>query len=96
MPTLTWKKTDNADEDVVFALADAPVTVGRDPACGVFIDAPLVSREHARIVFEEGRHVIEDLGSTNFTKVNGERIFKRALEDGDEVHFSRARCLYRA
>jgi pSer/pThr/pTyr-binding forkhead associated (FHA) protein len=40
--------------------------------------------------------VVVDLGSTNLTKVNGERIIERALRSGDQIHFSRTICLYEA
>jgi pSer/pThr/pTyr-binding forkhead associated (FHA) protein len=96
MARLIWKKTDSPDDDVAFDLGDASMVVGRDPKCGVFINAPLLSREHARIDFKEGAHVVTDLDSTNFTKVNGERITERALKSGDRIHFSRAVCVYEA
>lgn len=96
MARLIWKKTENESDHVTFELAEAPLTVGRDPVCGVFIDAPLVSREHARIEWREGAHVVVDLASTNFTRVNGERVTERSLADGDEILFSRAACVYRA
>lgn len=94
MARLIWKKTDSPAEDVSFELGETPVLVGRDPNCGIFIDAPLLSREHARLDYREGGHVLVDLGSTNFTKVNGERITERALRNGDEIRFSRAVCIY--
>ena len=92
MARLIGKKTDSAADDVVFELGEASLTVGRDPSCGVFIEAPLLSREHARIDVRDGAHVLVDLDSTNFTRVNGERITEKALQNGDEIHFSRARC----
>jgi pSer/pThr/pTyr-binding forkhead associated (FHA) protein len=96
MARLIWKKTDSPDDAVAFDLGDASMVVGRDPKCGVFINAPLLSREHARIDFKEGAHVVTDLDSTNFTKVNGERISEKALKSGDRIHFSRAVCVYEA
>lgn len=96
MAQLIWKKTDSPADDVSFELLDTELRVGRDPDCGIFIDAPLLSREHARIEYRDGAHVVVDLGSTNFTKVNGERVTEKALRDGDEIHFSRARCVYRS
>ena len=96
MARLTWKRTDSVDDDVVFELSQPEMIVGRDPECAIFIDAPLLSRAHARIDQKEGGHVVVDLGSTNFTKVNGERVTSVELRDGDEIHFSRARCLYTA
>ena len=96
MARLIWKKTDSPADDVTFDLGESTLVVGRDPKCGIFINAPLLSREHARIDFKEGAHVVTDLGSTNFTKVNGERITARALKAGDQIHFSRAVCVYEA
>ena len=96
MARLIWKKTDSPADDVAFELGEASVVVGRDPRCGVFINAPLLSREHARIDCREGAHFVVDLDSTNFTKVNGERVSEKALKGGDQVHFSRAVCVYEA
>jgi pSer/pThr/pTyr-binding forkhead associated (FHA) protein len=96
MARLIWKKTESADDDVAFELGETPMIVGRDPKCSVFIDTPLLSREHARIEFRDGAHVLVDLDSTNFTKVNGERITEKALAAGDQLQFSRARCVYEA
>ncbi len=94
MARLIWKKTDSPADDVAFELGEASLSVGRNPHCSVFIDAPLLSRDHARIDYRDGVHLLVDLGSTNFTKVNGERITEKALHHGDEIHFSRARCVY--
>ena len=58
----------------VYAI-DEEVTVGRAPGCGVVLeDDTFVSQVHARL-FRRGRETyVEDLGSTNGTIVNGERI----------------------
>ena len=96
MARLVWKKTESPEDDVAFDLGEKPLVVGRDPRCEVFIDTPLLSRAHARIDFRDGAHVIVDLDSTNFTRVNGERVTEKPLRDGDQVLFSRARCLYEA
>jgi hypothetical protein len=68
---------------------DDEMTVGRAPGCGVvLVDDTFVSQVHAR-VFRRGRDVmVEDLGSTNGTLVNGERIAKATrLRKGDTVQF---------
>lgn len=96
MARLVWHKSDAPTDAVSFELGETPLVVGRDPVCGIFINAPLLSREHARIEFRNGEHVLIDLGSTNFTRVNGERIREKALRGGDRVEFSRASCTYEA
>ncbi len=59
------------------------MVIGRDPTCTLFIDNLAVSRQHARIVWEEGHFVIEDLGSSNGTKVNGDPVQRTTVEPGD-------------
>lgn len=49
-------------------------TMGRDPSNEWPIEDIEVSRRHARLVLENGSYSIEDLGSTNGTFVNGQRI----------------------
>ncbi len=65
------------------------VIVGRLPGCGLAIDSPLISREHARLSLQPDAVFVEDLKSTNGTWVNGERIRVRTpLQPGDRVAFA--------
>lgn len=65
----------------------APSTaVGRDLENDIVIDDQRVSRRHLRIVLEGEEVVIEDLQSTNGTYVNGRRIHRASLKDGDELN----------
>lgn len=59
--------------------------VGRHPRCDVIITDPSVSRRHAQITFRDGVWVIQDLASTNGTSVNGARVGRIALHEGDIV-----------
>ena len=58
-----------------FPLTDGEHVAGRDAECSLVIDGTTVSRRHARITVSNGAALIEDLGSTNGTHVNGARIF---------------------
>lgn len=62
--------------------------VGRRDTSDLVIADPHVSLAHARVKRRQGAVLIEDLGSTNGTFVNGERLTTaRALRHGDEVTF---------
>jgi diguanylate cyclase (GGDEF)-like protein len=70
----------------VFPIPAGLVLVGRAPDAGITLLDGEVSRNHARIRVEEGRVQVEDLGSTNGTRVNGETIHGTAeLHAGDRL-----------
>src|SRR5207248_2628153 len=48
--------------------------IGREPDCDVQINAEMVSRKHARLTINYDHALIEDLGSSNGTFVNGKRV----------------------
>ncbi len=75
---------------VQHGLGDEAVDIGRDPACGFQVDNDLVSRRHARIEWTDGRYRIADLGSTNGTFVNDQRVTERDLVDGDRISIGKA------
>lgn len=67
-------------------LQDGANVLGRTPGCAVWIDAPGVSRQHARIVIANGAATLEDLGSKNGTFLGGKRLERPTpLGDGDDV-----------
>jgi len=60
--------------------------IGRANECDFFIDGKEVSRQHARLYYNNGKFIIEDLKSTNGTFVNGKRIDSIELHHGDEIN----------
>ena len=63
-----------------------PVVIGRAPSSDIVIDEPFVSATHARFTLQGPALVLEDLGSTNGTLVNGHGITQPVtLREGDEV-----------
>jgi chromosome segregation ATPase len=59
--------------------------IGRAPGCDLQIDSSSVSRHHALILLGPHEAIIEDLNSTNGVLVNGRKISRQSLRDGDQV-----------
>ena len=71
---------------VIFPLEGDQLIIGRDSVNAVAINDAEVSRKHSRLTFQGGKYVIEDLGSTNGTFVNGQRLVSSTvLKAGDVV-----------
>ena len=65
---------------------DASSTIGRAPECELRIDDTYASQQHARIFGKNGSWYVEDLGSTNGTFVNEQKLAAPALlQPGDRV-----------
>ncbi len=80
-----------------FSLAGATTTIGRSPACDVFLDDITVSRNHAEVVEGPRGHVLIDLGSTNGSYVNRRLIdADEILADGDELQIGKFRLVFMA
>ena len=78
----------HAGEEVL--LSSEPCVIGRSSECALVLRRSAgISRKHAQVLAESGRFYIEDMGSRNGTKLNGERISGRAaLKDGDLIGIS--------
>jgi hypothetical protein len=68
-----------------FVFDQLSVLIGRTSECDVVLYDPGVSRKHARIFNEGAEYFVEDMGSSNGTKVNGSIIKKKQLADGDAI-----------
>jgi DNA-binding winged helix-turn-helix (wHTH) protein len=78
------------------ALEEGESILGRDPDATVFIDHVSASRRHAQITIAGGTATIEDLGSKNGTRVDGERIETAAsLADGSQIRIGSVRMDFR-
>ena len=64
---------------------DREIVVGRSSDLDMVLVEDMVSRKHAKIQATDGQIVIQDLGSTNGTFVNGEKIKKARLKEGDRI-----------
>lgn len=78
------------DSEVVHVLGRR-TTLGRTPENDVQIDASYISRHHAVILAGPIHTIIEDLNSTNGVRVNGRRVTRHPLKDGDVVLVGKTR-----
>ena len=79
-----------------FPLAEGENVLGRDETAAARIEAPTVSRQHARIVVRDGEATLQDLSSKNGTFLRGERLqAPQPLRDGDEIGLGRIRLIFR-
>lgn len=79
----------------VYELSGSVTVIGRGAEADVVVDDPGVSRRHAEIHTGTGRVRVVDLGSTNGTFVDGERIGTGDLADGSRITVGRTRIVVR-
>jgi hypothetical protein len=68
--------------------------IGRSPECEIFLDDVTVSRNHAVLVEQDGKFLVEDQGSLNGTFVNRRRIDSAPLAEGDELQIGKYRMTF--
>lgn len=68
-------------------VAPLPFHIGRLGENQLTLRDGRISRRHARILFEQGHYVLEDLGSRHGLFVNGERVSRHLLRHGDRISF---------
>ena len=68
-------------------LEPVPFTIGRDPENNLVLRDTRISRNHARIMNQNGQFLLEDLKSRHGVFVNGERIERRPLRNSDRIDF---------
>ena len=78
----------------VFPLDRMEIMVGRSLDNQLVINDPSVSRNHAKLVADDGSFVVFDMQSTNGTSVNGHPVEQQALRSGDTVSFADVPTMY--
>ncbi|MFH2038430.1 MAG: FHA domain-containing protein [Chloroflexota bacterium] len=68
----------------VFPLEGHEIMIGRETSCNIMINDTEVSRKHARLIRQSMGYLLEDLGSTNGTFINGQRLLEPLLLHGGE------------
>ena len=87
-PTGKWELT--SPEGQTYLVGEGITKIGRARDCGIWLESEKISRHHAEIRLEEDALSVVDLGSTNGTFVNEERLQSNQphpLKNGDEIRF---------
>lgn len=98
LPALAWVAVERgshqgARQDM---RQDRPLAVGRDgQQCELVLDDPEISSQHALIKYEQGRFVVYDMASTNGTFVNGHRVQRQSLMDGDRIRIGGTTLIFK-
>lgn len=87
-PRLLWMEAGGAVRQIHIA-PDCRIEIGRDPATDVPLDDSRLSRRHFRVTSGDSGCEIFDLKSRNGTHVNGRRIGRDCLRDGDVIEAGR-------
>src|SRR5262249_26907093 len=59
--------------------------IGRRESCDICLRFPNIAGQHCQLTYQDGYWMITDLDSTNGIKVEGIKVKKKALRDGDEI-----------
>lgn len=74
-----------------WTIATDEFLIGRGGECDLVLPERQVSRQHVKILRENGRFILQDLGSKNGTHLNGKQVIGRVpLQDGDEIQIALA------
>jgi hypothetical protein len=70
-------------------LLKSELLVGRRESCDIVLRYPNVSSQHCKLSLESGYWFVEDLHSSNGTKVNGTRVTRKRLDPGATISFAK-------
>jgi pSer/pThr/pTyr-binding forkhead associated (FHA) protein len=88
------KSADEATEPITFRILPGNIkTIGRSSGAQFIVDAALVSRLHCRLSAGATELQVDDLDSTNGTFVNGQRVKRSSLKEGDRLGVGRVELL---
>jgi pSer/pThr/pTyr-binding forkhead associated (FHA) protein len=79
---------------VTHELVEKAITIGRAADNAIVISDPSISMYHAQLVLEGDIYRLKELGSTNGTYVNGNRVTETLLRFGDQIRFGTAEARY--
>lgn len=93
-PIVRFRVTEGPNTGAEFEFPETSGTIGRMDGCLIALNDPNVSRVHAELEVSLEATVLRDSESTNGTWVNGRRIARRSLRDGDRIRLGTSELLY--
>ncbi|MBK7377698.1 MAG: VWA domain-containing protein [Ignavibacteriales bacterium] len=69
----------------IYELKQSEIIIGRASTVDILIDDEEVSKLHAKVKFDEGKFILDDMGSSNGTYINNQIVFHAELKDGDII-----------
>lgn len=88
------KTTEGAEPALTFRILPGNIkTIGRSSGAEFMVDAAMVSRLHCQLTAGAAEVEVVDLDSTNGTFVNGKRVARAALKEGDRLGVGRVEFL---
>ena len=78
-------KGEKKSEKTVYEINHGVTSIGRHEDNDIVLSDPSISGHHAKIRFEEDGYFIYDFASTNGTRVNGRKIYRKRIDDGDII-----------
>src|SRR5438045_5375681 len=76
-------------------IAKPLLSIGRAPGNDIVVDNLAVSSNHAKVVVDQTKVLVEDLNSLNGTFLNNQRIRKSELKDGDQIIIGKHTLVFR-
>ncbi len=94
VPAMRLEIRQKGHPSVARSFAQAEVIIGRDPHSDISLNDKALSARHARLSFHDGQWWLDDLGSTNGTRLNRDRsVGATVLMTGDEIKCGSTRFL---
>ena len=78
------------DQGKDYRMMKEKTSIGKSEESDLVIKSDFISRNHAMLVHEKGKFILNDLESTNHTFVNDKKISRRILKDNDLIKFGEA------